>query len=60
LAREATKRKGIAEHDRATYREFVSKFHNLLQHMGAAGQLEKIGSGQGARWKLAPQEPDLI
>jgi hypothetical protein len=38
----------------------MSKFHNLLQHMGRRGQLEKIGSGQGARWKLAPTEPSLI
>jgi len=60
LAKDAIKRKGIAEHDRATYREFVSKFHNLLQHMGRRGQLDKIGQGQGARWKLAPVEPDLI
>jgi len=60
LAHEAQRRKGIAEHDRATYRDFVSKFHNLLQHMGRRGQLEKLGDGQGARWKLAPREPDLI
>jgi hypothetical protein len=37
LAKEAVKGKGIVEHDRAIYREFVSKFHNLLQHMGDAG-----------------------
>ena len=60
LADQALARKRIAEHDRATRREFVSKFHNLLQHMGRRGQLEKIGEGQGARWKLAPVEPDLI
>jgi hypothetical protein len=60
LAREAMKRKGIADHDRATYREFVAKFHNLMQHMGRRGQLEKIGEGQGCRWKLAPIEPGLI
>jgi len=60
LARAAMTRKGIADHDRATYREFVSKFHNLLQHMDRRGQLEKIGEGQGARWKLAPIERNLI
>lgn len=60
LADQAVSRKWIASNDRATRREFVSKFHNLLQHMGRRGQLEKIGSGQGARWKLAPVEPDLI
>jgi len=60
LADQAVARKGIAEHDRATRREFVSKFHNLLQHMGRRGQLDKIGQGQGARWKIAPTEPDLI
>ena len=54
------KRKGIADHDRTTYREFVAKFHNLMQHMGRRGQLEKIGQGQGARWKLTPIERDLI
>jgi|HubBroStandDraft_6_1064221.scaffolds.fasta_scaffold2557533_1 hypothetical protein len=48
LADEGIKRKGIATHDRATRREFASKFHNLLQHMGRRGQLDKIGSGQGA------------
>jgi hypothetical protein len=51
---------GHPPHDRATRREFVSKFHNLLQHMGRRGQLDKIGSGRGARWKLTPIEPDLI
>ena len=60
LADQAVARKGIAEHDRATRREFVSKFHNLLQHMGRRGQLDKIGQGQGGRWKIAPTEPDLI
>ena len=60
LADQAVARKGFAAQDRATRREFVSKFHNLLQHMGRRGQLEKIGQGQGARWKLAPVEPDLI
>jgi len=59
-ADEGIKRKGITTHDRATRREFVSKFHNLLQHMGRRGQLDKIVQGQGARWKLAPVEPDLI
>jgi hypothetical protein len=59
-AREAMKGKGIDDTERAIYREFVAKFHNLLQHMGRRGQLEKIGEGQGARWKLAPIEPDLI
>jgi hypothetical protein len=24
------------------------------------GQLEKIGTGQGGRWKFAPMKPDLI
>jgi len=60
LADQAVARKGIATHDRATRREFVSKFHNLLQHMGRRGQLEKIGQGQGARWKIAPMERDLL
>jgi hypothetical protein len=60
LADEGTKRKRVATHDRATRREFVSKFHNLLQHMGRRGQLDKVGQGRGARWKLAPQERDLI
>ena len=57
LADAAVDRKGIAPHDRATRREFVSKFHNLLQHMGRRCQLDKIGQGQDAGWKLARVEP---
>ena len=60
LAKEAIKLKGISENDRATYREFAHKFHHLLHYLGRRGQLDKIGYGQGARWKLAPQEPDLL
>jgi hypothetical protein len=42
------------------YREFVSKFHTLFAAMERRGQLDKICGGQGARWKLAPVEADLI
>jgi hypothetical protein len=58
LTSDALKRKGIAETDRATYRAFLSKFRNLLQHTGRRGQLAKVSQGKGARWKLAPVEPN--
>lgn len=41
-------RKGIADYDRATYRDFVNKFHNVLYDMGRRGQLGKPGEGPGA------------
>jgi uncharacterized low-complexity protein len=33
-------------------REFVSKVHILLQHMGRRGQLDKIGSGKIGSGKI--------
>jgi hypothetical protein len=56
----AIKANNIASEDRATRREFTAKFHNLLRHRGRRGQLDKVVSGPGAKWRIAETEPGLI
>jgi hypothetical protein len=50
----------VLETDRTTRRNFVNRFYNMLHHNGRRGKTEKIGSGRGVRWKLAPRERDLL
>jgi hypothetical protein len=60
IAKAAMVAKGIPETDKLTTRDIISRFANVVYDLTRRGQLEKIGHGQGARWKLAPPERDLI
>ena len=39
---------------------FLRRFLVRLDQMVLRGNVERIGGGNGVRWKLAPKEPDLI
>ena len=60
LADEAIKAKKIDAPDRATRREIIARFSNMLYTLARRGDLVKVGHGPGAFWKVAPKEPDLI
>jgi hypothetical protein len=49
LAKRAMAEKGISETD-----------SNVAYYLTQRGKLVKIGRGEGARWKLAPDEPELL
>jgi hypothetical protein len=52
--------KGIAETDKKVLRDIVARFTNVAYDLTRRGKLVKIGDGPGARWKLAPTEPELL
>ena len=52
--------KDIPETDKATRQNISARFTRVCYELTLRGQLEKIGHGEGAGWKLAPREPDLI
>ena len=52
--------KGMAETDKKVLRDIVARFTNVAYDLTRRRKLVKIGDGPGARWKLAPAEPDLI
>jgi hypothetical protein len=60
LADEAITAKRIEAPDRATRRDIIARFSNMLYTLARRGDLVKIGHGPGAHWKVAPKEPDLI
>jgi hypothetical protein len=60
IAKAAMASKGIPETDKAIRKDIVSRFTNVVYDLTRRGQLEKIGQGEGARWKLAPKERDLL
>ena len=60
LAAEAMRDKGIAESDRATYRDFTNRLITTLHRLRKRGSVEPIGRGRGVRWRLAETEPRLI
>jgi hypothetical protein len=60
IARAAMVEKDIPETDKATRQNISARFTRVCYELTLRGQLEKIGHGEGAGWKLAPREPDLI
>jgi hypothetical protein len=60
LAASSMAEKMIPAGDRATRRVIAQKFMSALHDLRRRGHVRKIGDGIGVRWKLAPQEPDLI
>jgi hypothetical protein len=60
LTADALLDKGIPRGDRATRRDFAHRFIMALHQLRRQGSIEKLGAGQGVRWKLAPKEPGLI
>jgi hypothetical protein len=60
IAKAAMVAKGIPETDKAMRKNINARFTRVCYELTRRGQLEKIGHGEGMRWKLAPREPDLI
>src|SRR6476469_2401996 len=46
--------------DKKVLRDIVARFTNVAYDLTRRGKLVKIGHGEGARWKLAPNEPELL
>jgi hypothetical protein len=53
LTAEAMQDKGIPRGDRAIRRDFAHRFIMALHQLRRQGSIEKLGAGQGVRWKLA-------
>jgi hypothetical protein len=60
LARRAMADKGISEADKKIAQEVIATFAHVAAYLTRRGKLVKIGRGPGARWKLAPMEPELL
>src|SRR5690242_8099927 len=60
LAKQAMAEKSIPESDKKVLREIVARFCNVAYDLTRRGKLVKISHGKGARWQLAPEEPDLL
>jgi hypothetical protein len=60
IAKRAMIEKGIVETDKKVLRDIVARFTNVAYDLTRRGKLVKIGDGPGARWKLAPMEPELL
>jgi hypothetical protein len=60
LTKVALADKGIPLTDRVTHRLFMCKFTPALADLRRRGIIEKIGHGRGVRWKLVPEERELI
>jgi hypothetical protein len=51
---------GISEDDKKIVQEIIAAFAHVAAYLTRRGKLVKIGKGAGARWKLAPDEPELF
>src|SRR4051812_9327938 len=60
VARRAMEDKGISEADKKIAQEVIATFAHVAAYLTRRGKLVKIGRGAGARWKLAPDEPELF
>lgn len=60
LARRAMADKGISEADKKIAQEVIATFAHVAAYLTRRGKLVKMGRGPGARWKLAPDEPELF
>jgi hypothetical protein len=60
IARAAMAAKDVPDTDKMVVRDIIGRFTNVCYDLTRRGQLVKVGNGPGARWKLAPAEPDLI
>ena len=46
--------------DSAIKWDIINRFTNVLYDLTRRGIAEKIGHGPGARWKIAPRDPELL
>lgn len=61
IAAAAMREKGLdPDNDTATRSDFVHRIRLQLAAMARSGKIERIVDGSMRRWKLAPEEPDLI
>jgi hypothetical protein len=52
--------KGISEADKKIAQEIIATFAHVAAYLTRRGKLVKVGRGAGARWQLAPTEPELF
>jgi hypothetical protein len=60
IAKRAMAEKGISESDKKLLRDIIARFSNVAYDLTRRGKLVKTGHGEGARWKLAPTQPELL
>jgi hypothetical protein len=60
IAKQAMREKGLPETDRKVRQDIAVLFASIAYDLTRRGKLVKIGRGPGARWKLAPTEPELL
>jgi hypothetical protein len=60
VARRAMADKDISEADPKIAQEVIATFAHVAAYLTRRGKLVKIGKGADARWKLAPDEPELF
>ncbi len=60
VAQRAMADRGISEADKKIAQEIIATFAHVAAYLTRRGKLVKIGRGAGARWKLAPDEPELF
>ena len=60
VARRAIAENGISEADSKVVQDIISIFTHVAAYLTRRGKLVKIGKGRDARWKVAPDEPELL
>ena len=60
VAKRAMADKGISEADSKIAQEVIATFAHVAAYLTRRGKLVKMGRGSGARWKLAPDDPELF
>jgi hypothetical protein len=60
VAYAAIEAKQIPAPDSATKQDIINRFTNVLYDLTRRGLTEKIGHGPGARWQIAPRDPELL
>ena len=60
VARRAIAGDGIPETDSKVVQDIISIFAHVAACLTRCGKLVKIGKGKDARWKVAPDEPELL
>jgi hypothetical protein len=51
--------RNVPDTDQMMVQDIISRFKNICSDLTRRGQLANFSNGPGARWKLAPTEPEL-
>ena len=60
VARRAMAENSIPETDSKVVQDIISIFAHVAAYLTRRGKLVKVGKGKDARWKVAPDEPELL